>query len=533
MDVNPALTVAADTPQFIERSTELTTVCNPVPEPLAFRVLIREAASNPAHQASKLVDGQMECAYGEIVQRIEAIQQRLFDHGLRPGECVTAELSGSLCSALIVLALLDGGYSVVVTKHPALGGDAANVTPPAVRFSRAFVSVRLEPQGRVLSAPESYVGIRANPAYSPDVLAPLQDHPRIYSRTSGSLGAAKIVVRSFERFRFNLLNMATRLRLEPSMRMALPTPICHLFGLAAGLLLGVHSGVSIDLQERPNALRFFEREEEFNPNIAVVVPTFCETLLRMRRAPRRYRFMVSSGDAMSDDTRRRAEELHGPLINAYGSSELGFIAMPEIDAPPDLRVTGAVRLMPGVSMRLLLDSTASVDSLPVGELQLKTPFRFEKYVDADGNALDLPHAFDGEWFRTGDLARLGPGDMLQILGRCDLSVNRNGLLLPFADVEARLREVEGVEQAVVVAGAHGIRGRALVAFCVLAQNVVLTPEEVRERYAARAPAYSVPDSVCIVPALPQLPSGKIDRLTLANAIALQQPPERNPMRASS
>src|SRR5438552_7257609 len=135
MGLNPSRTAApADTRQFLERSMELTIECSPVPEPLAFRVLIRAAANNPAHQASKLVDGQMECAYGEIVQRIEAIQQLLFDRRLQPGDCVTAELSGSLCSALIVLALLDGGYSVVVTKHPAIGADATSVTPPAVRF---------------------------------------------------------------------------------------------------------------------------------------------------------------------------------------------------------------------------------------------------------------------------------------------------------------------------------------------------------------------------------------------------------------
>ena len=116
--------------------------------------------------------------------------------------------------------------------------------------------------------------------------------------------------------------------------------------------------------------------------------------------------------------------------------------------------------------------------------------------------------------------RLGPGDMIQILGRYDLSVNRNGLLLPFLDVEARLREIEGVEQAVVVAGSQGIRGRALVAFCVLARNAVLTADDVRERYAARSPAYSVPDSVRIVSSLPQLPSGKVDRVALANAVLL-------------
>jgi acyl-CoA synthetase (AMP-forming)/AMP-acid ligase II len=523
MAVSLAPSAPGEAPLVLERATPLTLERNAVAEPRAFRAMIRAGASDPAHRASKLVDGQLECAYPEIVARIGAIQRLLLDHGLQPGDCVVAELSGSLCSALTILSLLDGGYSVMVTRHPAVGAAANAPAPPPARFSKAFVSVRpnASPQARVLSIPETFVEIRANPAYSPAAPAPHKDHPRIYTRTSGSLGAAKIVVRSFECFRLNVLNMASRLRFDPSMRMALPTPICHLFGLGAGLLVGVHSGVSIDLQERPNALRFFEREEAFNPDIAIVVPTFCETLLRVRRAPRPYRFLVSGGDAMSDATRRRTEQLHGPLINAYGSSEMGFIAMPDIDAPPEVRATAACRLMPGVSMRLLLHPQSSSDALPIGELQLKTAFQFEKYVDTDGNPVEVPQAFDGDWFRTGDLARLGPNEMLQILGRCDLSVNRNGLLLPFADVEARLREVEGVEQAVVVAGAQGIRGRALVAFCVLARNVALTPGDVRERYAARAPAYSVPDSVRIIPALPQLPSGKIDRRALAEAAACE------------
>lgn len=504
---------------IIERTIPL--VADPqmatVPGPRVFRSLIRAGAANPAARASVLVDPYHECPYPEIVPSMEAVQRYLLEQGLTPGDCVTAELSHSVCSAIIVLALFDAGYSVVLEQAPASAARAGAAAAPAMRFSKAFVSVRtdVKPQSAVLSRPSSYVQVRVNPEYDPAARGPRRDQPRLYTRTSGSLGASKIVARPYEHYRLSFLNLARSLRYEPSMRMALPTPIYHLFGLGSGLLLSVYSGVSIDFQERANVLRYLEREEMFNPNIAVVVPTFCESLTRARRSPRPYRFMIIGGDTTSDTTRRKSESLHGPLINQYGSSEMGAIATMDRDTPPELRARSACRLMPGVTLRLLVPADQTNSPAPVGELQLKTAYQFEEYVDRDGRHVDIPSAFDGEWFRTGDLARLGENDTLEVLGRSDLSVNRNGLLLPFADVEARLLEVDGVAEAGVAAGPEGIRGRALVAFVVLSGHASLTPREVRDRYAARAPAYSVPDAVQILETIPKLPSGKIDRRALS------------------
>jgi acyl-CoA synthetase (AMP-forming)/AMP-acid ligase II len=515
--VSASSPTAGTTALFERPADPLLFAPDAVPEHLAFRTLIRDAAGKPTHRASRLVDGQFECAYGDIVAHLEAIQGHLLAQGVRPGDCVTAELSNSLCSALTLLALLDGGYSVLPTRHPALEPTAL---PPPVRFSRICISVRpnADASGRVPSRPDTFLEIRTNPAWSAQAPGPQPDSPRVYFRTSGSLGVSKIVVRTFSNLRLSALNMPALLHFDPGMRLALPTPIFHAFGMHLGLMFSLHSGVSIDLQDRPNALRFFEREEAFDPDTAFVVPTFCETLLRMRRRPRPYRFMLASGDATSEATRRRAEQLHGPLLNAYGSSEMSMVATATTDEPAELRTTGAGRIMPGVALRLLLPPDADDSSEPTGELQIHSPYRFEKYVDADGNLLELPGAFDGDWFRTGDLAQVVAGDLLRVIGRHDLSVNRNGVLLPFADVEARLCEIEGVVQAAVVAGLEGLRGRALVAFCVLSGNAALTAADVRARYATRAPAWSVPDSVHIVAAMPLLASGKIDRRALAGLV---------------
>ncbi len=141
------------------------------------------------------------------------------------------------------------------------------------------------------------------------------------------------------------------------------------------------------------------------------------------------------------------------------------------------------------------------------------------YVDQHGAPWDdgAEPRLDGEsWFRTGDLAKIPVAGDLTILGRCDLSVNRDGLLVPFADVEAAIAHLDGIEQAAIASHGRGKRGQRIVAFCVLAQGAYGTAEEVRRRCFA-LPAHMIPDEVVIIDTMPTLPNGKIDRLNLSSA----------------
>ena len=175
--------------------------------------------------------------------------------------------------------------------------------------------------------------------------------------------------------------------------------------------------------------------------------------------------------------------------------------------------------LPGVSFKLLPAESPEHGSDLV-EIRILSDYQLLGYVGLDGRALEIPTAFDAGWYCTRDLGKPVEDGGLLTMGRCDLSVNRNGLLLPFADVEVRLREIEGVEEAAVAAGPETIRGRSLVAFCVLRQGIQASWRDLRARYAERAPAFSVPDSLRIVPELPKLPNGKIDRRTLASMAAV-------------
>lgn len=483
---------------------------NTSPEHLIFHRLIRAALQDPAHRASRLSDETHTYRYEEVVHLIDDIQKHLQACGLQPGDCVTAELTNTCPSAITVLALLDGGYSFLHTRLATSSAASAGKTP-APAFTRSVVSISLDATrtaGERMAA--EWVDVKPNPLWSP-TNAPMMEHPCVYSATSGSLGASKIVPRTYRNFQRNLRSAAQALPLDPGMRIAVTTPIYHQFGLGTGLMLGLLQGANLDFHDRPNALRYLERERVFDPDVALVVPTLLETLLRVRRRSRPYRFMLTGGDTTSAATRERAESLHGPLITAYGCSEFGFAATTRIDDPQSVRLSARCLPLPGVEARL---RAIPGQEEGTGELLLRSDCQFKGYIDTDGTDLVRADAWLDGWFRTGDLARLWPDGSLQILGRCDLSVNRNGMLLPFADVEASLRAMPGVAQAAVVAGAEGIRGRELIAFCVPVPGARLSEQAIRTQYAASYPDWATPDLVYLLPEMPLLASGKIDRQAL-------------------
>jgi O-succinylbenzoic acid--CoA ligase len=107
---------------------------------------------------------------------------------------------------------------------------------------------------------------------------------------------------------------------------------------------------------------------------------------------------------------------------------------------------------------------------------------------------------------------------MRVLGRCGLSCNRDGVLVPFADIEARLRRIPGVADAVVIGGGENLHGRELFAVCVPVRGHDLSEAAVRTACVELMPAYAIPDHVRLLDSLPLLASGKPDRRGLADTV---------------
>ncbi|MEV1179567.1 phosphopantetheine-binding protein, partial [Nonomuraea sp. NPDC049784] len=118
------------------------------------------------------------------------------------------------------------------------------------------------------------------------------------------------------------------------------------------------------------------------------------------------------------------------------------------------------------------------------------------------------------WYRTGDWGRLHPDGTIEFLGRRDDQVKIRGYRVELREVEAALEELDGVEQAAVIATGERT-DRRLHAVVVTTRPL----QDLRAELAQRLPSHMLPATFTRRTALPRTPTGKIDRAELSHAAA--------------
>ena len=113
-------------------------------------------------------------------------------------------------------------------------------------------------------------------------------------------------------------------------------------------------------------------------------------------------------------------------------------------------------------------------------------------------------------YRTGDLVCWGADGQLQYLGRADEQVKIRGYRIELGEVQAALGDLDGVEQAVVIAREDHPGDKRLVGYVTGTADLA----EVRATLAERLPAYMVPAAVVAIDALPLTVNGKLDARAL-------------------
>ncbi|WP_156660754.1 non-ribosomal peptide synthetase, partial [Mycobacterium sp. 852002-10029_SCH5224772] len=203
------------------------------------------------------------------------------------------------------------------------------------------------------------------------------------------------------------------------------------------------------------------------------------------------------------------------MINAYGPTET---TMYVAKTPPLTAGSATVPIgspVPGAALFVLDHWLRAVPPGVVGELYIAgrgvAPGYLGRTALTASRFVACPFGGPGtRMYRTGDLVRWGRDGQLEYLGRADEQVKIRGYRIELGEIQCALSELDGVEQAAVIARDDHPAAARLVGYVTGTAD----PSTIRARLAARLPAYMVPSAVIALDALPLTVNGKLDKRAL-------------------
>ncbi|MFF3411791.1 AMP-binding protein [Streptomyces sp. NPDC002742] len=227
------------------------------------------------------------------------------------------------------------------------------------------------------------------------------------------------------------------------------------------------------------------------------------------------RYSVFGGEQFTLDQARvwHAVAPHSLIDNAYGPSEAA-IACAAYRLPRDPahwpRTSNGT-----VPIGQVFDHLEALRDVDTSELCVRGPQRFDGYVDPRDDSGRFLGPVDGgrpepeHFFRTGDRVGLEGGQFVH-LGRLDDQVKVRGLRVEPGDVEAALRRLPQIHDAVVSAVRRG--DIAELVACYTGEAV--SPHDLVRALRAWLPVHLVPRRFLHLAALPLNGNGKADRQAL-------------------
>jgi acyl-CoA synthetase (AMP-forming)/AMP-acid ligase II/acyl carrier protein len=377
--------------------------------------------------------------------------------------------------------------------------------------------------------------LAAEPSASPvHYRPPLPGEIALVLHTSGTTSKPKLVPLTHANIVSSVFNIARTLRLNTSDKCLNLMPLFHIHGLVGGLLSSLVAGGSVVCPPGFYSTRVFEWIDEFSPTWYTAVPTMHQSILVRASANteiinrRPLRFIRSSSSALPPQVKAQLEEVFAaPVIEAYGMTEASH-QIASNPLPPEERKSGSVGKATGVEIAIIGEEGSLLPAGTSGEIVIRGPSVTRGYEE---NPQANQAAFVNTWFRTGDRGMLDESGYLFIKGRIKEMINRGGEKISPLEVDEVLLSHPSIQQAVTFAVKDVLLGEDVAAGVVVKTGTSVTEREMREFVAERLAYFKVPRNILFLDELPKGPTGKIQRLGLAERLGLTSNRQLNMARA--
>jgi oxalate---CoA ligase len=513
-----------------EDATRLPDRCRTLPEAVEFWA--RERPDSPA----LIVAAGPTIAYSELWERVRRHAEALQDRGVARDACIILLLPDG---PLLATAILGAASAAV-----AFALDAAT---PVAELERLLSRI---PIGAVIAAPDLAEPARdlftrnqipvvflpedpEAPATSPSgepLLATLWESPSptdiaTIGQTSGTTGKPKLIPRTHDHITRSGREHGELFGLTPHDRALAVAPMSLSLGKTA-LLHTVCAGSSLIFPASFAPDRIRQAIEDERPTWMHSAAGFLEVLVRYLRdhppdARSSLRFVRVTAAAISPAVCDELERYLGaPVLPAYSTSETGVVATALPTA--GCRRPGSVG-KPVQDVRIVAEDGQDVPAGREGEIWIRGRKIIDGYLD--DTALNARAFTPDGWFRIGDAGYLDADGFLFLTGRVNELINRGGLKISPAEIDAVLLAHPAVCEAATFAVPDARLGEDIVAAVVLEPGRSPTPRELRGWMLDRLAPHKVPRRIWFADdgPLPRTPSGKVRRAELAQRFLGRRP----------
>ncbi|MDQ2835883.1 MAG: amino acid adenylation domain-containing protein [Actinomycetota bacterium] len=494
------------------------------PAALLHQLVERQAASRPDAPAVTGLDGQ-SLTYRQLNEAANRLAHRLRARGAGPETPVAVCLTRSVNWLVSLLATLKSGgiYLPLDPDYPDerkafLLADAGAALAVVDAGSRALL-----PTG--FTGPVLDLDHAGSQALSPDTdpQVPLSDDNAAYLVfTSGSTGRPKGVLASHANASTRIQTLIEDYQLSPAdtgiamAGMGFDSSIREVFGVlaAGGRLVLAEPGIARD----PAAVAELLVRQQVTVLLSVV-PSLLYPLAGQRADGIALRLVLCSGERLRPERLAGCDWITGILVNQFGPTEATMTATRrQLPVEPDQPSNYDVGRPVAGTQSYLLDTSMAPCPIGVsGELYLGGPGISRGYRGRPASTAErfLPNPFGpGRLYRTGDICRWSADGTLLYLGRNDQQLKIRGLRVEPGEIEAALRAVPGIADAVVIGQQADGQDPRLIGYLVPDSPEQPSTSYLRHELERTLPAFLVPSIFLFLSTFPLTANGKIDRRAL-------------------
>lgn len=484
-----------------------------------------------------LAPGRAPLTYGRLYQHIDGMRRALRAMGIGHRDRIVVVLPNGPEMAVAVFGV--AAIGACAPLNPAYGSEEldrylADLRPRALitlagldsPARRAALShgIRVIELSTASHAEAGLFALREDQGSAPSG-EPVRgaDDVALLLPTSGTTSRPKIVPLTHANICASAHACGVALALREADRCLNIVPLFHSYGLNATVLASLAAGASVVCAPGCDVNSFFDWLTTFRPTWYSAVPTMHQAILtyarhnRLRAADCGLRFIRSATAPLPAHVVTELEWTFGSsVIEFYGMTETASSPIACNPLPPRRRKAGSVGIRVASEVAIM-DEAGAITPRGRGQVVVRGPSVMSGY---DGNEMATRAAFAGDWFKTGDIGFFDDDGYLFLAGRIGEIINRGGEKITPQEIDELLLEHPAVQEAVTFPVPHVTLGQDVASAVVLRPDAMATAKDIRQFAIGRIADFKVPRQILIVSEIPRGPTGKLQRVRLADKLGV-------------